>query len=107
MSMKNPLTPAGIEPATFRFVAQHINLCATAVPHIKLVLLHFFKHSRHIVGRDSSVGTATDYGLDGPGIESQLAGRFSASVQTGSGAHQASYTMSKVKHFYSTAVNSG
>jgi len=25
MSMKNPLTPAGIEPATFRFVAQHLN----------------------------------------------------------------------------------
>jgi hypothetical protein len=24
----------------------------------------------NIVGRDSSVGTATDYGLDGPGIES-------------------------------------
>ena len=32
MSMKNSLTPAGIEPATFRFVAQHINHCATAVP---------------------------------------------------------------------------
>jgi hypothetical protein len=31
--MKNPLTPAGIEPATFRFVAQHLNHCATAVPH--------------------------------------------------------------------------
>jgi len=30
--MKNPLTPAGIEPATFRFVAQHPNHCATAVP---------------------------------------------------------------------------
>jgi len=29
--MKNPLTPAGIEPATFRFVAQHLNHCATAV----------------------------------------------------------------------------
>jgi len=28
MSMKNPLTPAGIEPATFRFVAQHLNHCA-------------------------------------------------------------------------------
>jgi hypothetical protein len=28
--MKNPLTPAGIEPATFRFVAQHLNHCATA-----------------------------------------------------------------------------
>jgi len=30
--MKNPLTPAGIEPATFRFVAQSLNHCATAVP---------------------------------------------------------------------------
>jgi len=30
--MKNPLTPAGIEPATFRFVAQHLNHCATEVP---------------------------------------------------------------------------
>jgi len=30
--MKNPLTLAGIEPATFRFVAQHLNHCATAVP---------------------------------------------------------------------------
>ena len=30
--MKNPLTPAGIEPATFRFVAQHLNHYATAVP---------------------------------------------------------------------------
>ena len=29
--MKNPLTPAGIDPATFRFVAQHLNHCATAV----------------------------------------------------------------------------
>jgi len=29
--MKNPLTPAGIEPATFRFVSQHLNHCATAV----------------------------------------------------------------------------
>jgi len=31
-SMKNPLTPPGIEPATFRFVVQHLNHCATAVP---------------------------------------------------------------------------
>jgi len=33
MLMKNPLTPAGIEPATFRCVAQHLNHCATAVRH--------------------------------------------------------------------------
>jgi len=35
MSMKNPLTPAGIEPATFRIVAQHLNHYATAVPKMK------------------------------------------------------------------------
>ena len=29
---KTPMTPAGIEPATFRFVAQHFHRCATAVP---------------------------------------------------------------------------
>ena len=32
MSMKNPMTVAGIEPATFWFVAQHLNHRATAVP---------------------------------------------------------------------------
>jgi hypothetical protein len=26
------MTPAGIEPATFRFVAQNLNHCVTAVP---------------------------------------------------------------------------
>ena len=26
------MTPSGVEPATFRFVAQHLNNCATAVP---------------------------------------------------------------------------
>jgi len=32
MSKKDPVTPAGIEQATFRFVAQHLNHYATAVP---------------------------------------------------------------------------
>jgi len=28
------MTPAGIEQATFRFEAQHLNHCATAVPRL-------------------------------------------------------------------------
>ena len=43
------------------------------------------------VGRDSSVGTATRYGLDSPGFESWWGARFSATVQTGSGAHPAQW----------------
>jgi hypothetical protein len=46
-----------------------------------------------IVGRDSSVGIATRYRLDDPGIESRWEARFSAPVQTGPGVHPASYTM--------------
>ena len=45
------------------------------------------------LGRDSSVGIATRYGLDGPRIESRWGATFSAPVQTGPGAHPASYTM--------------
>jgi hypothetical protein len=40
------------------------------------------------VGRDSSVGIATRYGLDGPAIESRWGARFSAPVQTGLGPTQ-------------------
>ena len=47
----------------------------------------------NIVGRDSSVSVVTRYGLDGAGIESRWGARFSAPVQTGPGAHPASYTM--------------
>jgi hypothetical protein len=43
--------------------------------------------------RDSSVGIATRYGLDGQGIEFRWEARFSAPVQKGQGAHPASYTM--------------
>jgi len=38
-------------------------------------------------------GIATRYGLDGPGIDSRGGTRFSAPLQTGPGAHPASYTM--------------
>ena len=45
------------------------------------------------VGRVSSVGIVTRYGLNGPGIESRWEAGFSTPVQTGPGAHPASYTM--------------
>jgi len=44
-------------------------------------------------GPGSVAGIATGYGLDGPGIESRWGARLSAPVQTGPGAHPASYIM--------------
>ena len=46
-----------------------------------------------IMGRDSSVGIVTRYGLNGPGIESRWGARFSAPFQTGPGAQTASCTV--------------
>jgi len=37
--MKNPMTPVGIEPASFRLVAQHLDHCATAVPTLVVYVL--------------------------------------------------------------------
>ena len=50
------MTPAGIEPATFRFVAQHLNHCATAVPVYSCtknksytpVLFYNIQHRTHV-----------------------------------------------------------
>ena len=52
--MKNPLTPAGIEPANFQFVAQHLNHCATAVPSLFLDFVHFliFDVCRKWIGQE-------------------------------------------------------
>ena len=50
-------------------------------------------YTPYLKGRDSSVGIATRYGLDGPGDRIPVGARFSAPVQTGPGAHPASYTM--------------
>jgi hypothetical protein len=51
-------------------------------------------HSRAaaVWSRDSSVGIGTRYGLEGSGSNPGGA-RFSAAVQTGPGAHPASYAM--------------
>jgi len=56
MSMKNPLTPAGIEPATFRFVAQHLNHCAITVPYYKeegKKIFYCFECSQAVPSRSS------------------------------------------------------
>jgi hypothetical protein len=49
-------------------------------------------------GWDIVVGTATCWGLDGPGIESRWEAIFSAPIQTCRGAHPASYTMGTSCH---------
>ena len=51
------------------------------------------KDMKFSMSRDGSVGIATRYGLDRPGIESRWEARFSAPVQTGPGAHPASCTI--------------
>ena len=56
--------------------------------------LYLFVCYSILCGRNTSVGIAIRYGLDGPGIESRWGARFSAPVQTGSGARPASCTMS-------------
>jgi len=55
------------------------------IPYIKQIRISLY-------GPRSSVRIATDYGLDGPGIETQW-GRYFSPVQTGPGAHPASCTM--------------
>jgi hypothetical protein len=53
----------------------------------------FLHSSLSYCGPGNSVGIATGYGLDGPGIESRCGTRFSAPVQTGPGAQPASCAM--------------
>ena len=54
---------------------------------------NFYFPVLYICGPGSSVGIATGYGLNGPGIESRWEARFSAPVQSGPGALPASFTM--------------
>ena len=69
--------------------------------HVRKVCSFLYDHTfeRHQVYKcwsGSSVGIATDYGLDGAGIESRWGARFSALFQNGPGAHPASCTMGTV-----------
>ena len=54
---------------------------------LKIVSKAFILSINSVGGPGSSVGIATDYGLEGPGIESRW-GRDFPPVQTGPGAHQ-------------------
>jgi len=77
-----PETSTGISNSTSKsFLVQIDNT-------VDLIQDHYF-----VCGPCSSVGIATGYGLDGPGIETRCEARFSAPVRTGPGAHPASCTM--------------
>ena len=41
------MTQSGIEPAIFRFVAQHLNHCATAVPIIYIYIYIYIRTHTH------------------------------------------------------------
>jgi hypothetical protein len=60
------------------------------------LIVQFLRGTHPIGGPGSSVGIATGYGLDGPGIESRWEATFSAFVQTDPGAHPASCTTGTV-----------
>jgi hypothetical protein len=61
---------------------------------IKYQTLNIITKSTRFCEPGSSVGIVTDYGLDGPEIESRWGGaRFFAPVQTGPGAHPTYCTM--------------
>jgi len=71
-----------------------VHLTAFVMQVISLQCSHICRFSSKLaVDRDSSVGIATRYRLDGPGIESRWEGAwFGAPFQAGPGTHPASYT---------------
>ena len=87
---------------SFTYLLMVTCLNARKVYNFKPVAKYKMLHSRHnptgvskdllnlMCGPGSSVGIATDYGLDGPGIEYRW-GRDFTPVQAGPGVHPASY----------------
>jgi hypothetical protein len=67
-------------------------VCLNGVDRDSFTLYIYFT-IRVLRGRSSVACIATRYGLEGPGIKFRWGTRLSAPVQTGPGAHPASYTM--------------
>ena len=80
----------------YHCVSKRELFCVEQLPEGRYLLVYFWHNllgfHRGIVD-SSSVGIATRYGLDWPGIESRWGARFCAPVQTGPGAYPCSYTM--------------
>jgi hypothetical protein len=95
-SSYHPLPHDFVTLVMFHGLPQFLQTNSRIAPQIRSVF--FVRHLQYsgfcftVVGRDSSVGIATRYGLDGPGVES-LWERDFPPVQTGPGAHPAFCTM--------------
>jgi hypothetical protein len=80
----------------FQEINNHSRIIMILIPNpadIFVYICELFAQATCFIGRDSSVGIATGYGLDGQGIESRWGRDFFVPVHTGPGAHPASYTM--------------
>jgi hypothetical protein len=82
-----------------RQLRDSFSFCKKNVMFINAVFLYIYVTSatdlvenRPSVGRDSSGGTVTRYGLDGPGIESRWRRDFPHPFQTDPGPRPASFT---------------
>jgi hypothetical protein len=54
---KIPMTPSGIQPATFQFVAQHLNHCATVVLYNTQIQVEYMHTVIYIVNKTGDVRT--------------------------------------------------
>jgi hypothetical protein len=74
-----------------------VSLCSFESTATTYTVSHIYKMNGKILGRHNSVvGTATRYGVDGPGIESLEGGETSLAAHTGADAHTAIRTMGTV-----------
>ena len=60
---KIPMTPSGIKPATFRFVAQHLNHCAIAVPQPPTITYSKFQTLSNVHTEINSDSFIVYYGI--------------------------------------------